>query len=52
MPLGDHILSYVNTEKLEMPLPIETQKCPVESKETLGKTHFAGSYLTVTGDNL
>ena len=32
--------------------PIETQKCPVESKETLSKTYFAGSYLTVTRDNL
>ena len=35
-----------------MPLSIETQKHPVESRETLSKTYFAGSYLTVIRNNL
>ena len=35
-----------------MPPPIETQMHPVESRETLSKTYFEGSYLTVIHNNL
>ena len=32
--LGDYKSRYVNTEKLEMPMPIQKQKHPAESQET------------------
>lgn len=44
MPLGVKLCQH--SEKLKTPPTIETQEHPVESKETLSKIYFAGSYLT------
>ena len=46
-PLGDHMPIYVNFRTLEMAMPIETKRCPVESQETCRKTCFVLGRLSV-----